>query len=583
MNHTETLTRYTANFVDELAKSGLIDVVISPGSRSTPLALTFTEHPSIKQWVIIDERSAAFFALGIAKQTNRPVALVCTSGTAAANYFPAIVEAHYSRVPLLVLTADRPHELRDVGAPQAIEQVRLYGNYPKWFHEMALPEASTEMLSYARNKAARAVYMAQEGNPGPIHMNFPFREPLNPDFSLDNIWTFPGAAQHTQSVNPVYDGKKRLAEPEIQHLVEKLGNGQRGVIVCGPQTDPDFADAITTLANKWGLPVLADPLSQVRTGSHHKDQVIEAYDAFLRNEEIRKQLKPDYIIRFGAMPVSKAYLFYVKEHSDTRQYIVENYTGYREPTGNVTEFIFADPVMLSEDLTAASPDKDVDTNWLEMWKEMNRISKKHLLSGTEAAITEGEVVRGLAEVIPEESILYVGNSMSVRDVDTFLMTTPKHISILANRGANGIDGMVSSGLGAAAAGKCVTLLLGDLSFFHDMNGLMAAKHYNLNITILLVNNNGGGIFSFLPQSNDKKHFEALFGTPVDIDFEKAITMYGGEYAQARTEGQLKELLYTSYQHEGLSVIEVKTERTENVEWHRAKWQAIEKEILQDRD
>ncbi|MFC4023688.1 2-succinyl-5-enolpyruvyl-6-hydroxy-3-cyclohexene-1-carboxylic-acid synthase [Oceanobacillus longus] len=583
MNHIETLSRYTANFVDELTKSGVTDVVISPGSRSTPLALTFTEHSSIKEWVIIDERSAAFFAMGIAKQTNRPVALICTSGTAAANYFPAIVEAHYSRVPLIVLTADRPHELRDVGAPQAIEQIKLYGDYVKWFHEMALPEGTPEMLGYARNKAARAVYMAQEGNPGPLHLNFPFREPLNPDFSLRNLWESPATQQQTQSVNPVFDGKKRLAAQHVQQLVKTLGDGQKGVIVCGPQTDPDFASAVTELARIWGLPVLADPLSQVRTGSHHKDQVIESYDAFLRNKSIREQLKPDYIIRFGAMPVSKAYLFYVKENKDSKQYLVENYTGYREPTGNITEFIFADPVMLCEDLIAGSAAFDVDTGWLNRWQEMNSISKKHLLSGTEAAITEGEVVRGLCDVIPEDSTLYVGNSMAIRDVDSFLMTTPKNISILANRGANGIDGMISSGVGAATTGKPVTLLLGDLSFFHDMNGLLAAKHYKLNITILLVNNNGGGIFSFLPQSNDKKHFEALFGTPVDIEFENAITMYGGEYALATTEDHLKELLYTSYQHEGLSVIEVKTDRNENVEWHRAKWHAIEKGILQEGD
>lgn len=581
MEHTETLTRYTANFVDELVMSGITDVVISPGSRSTPLALTFTEHPSIKEWVIIDERSAAFFALGLAKQSNRAVALVCTSGTAAANYFPAIVEAHYSRVPLLVLTADRPHELRDVGAPQAIEQNRLYGQYAKWFHEMALPESSTQMLSYARNKAARAVYMAQEGNPGPVHVNFPFREPLNLDFSLDNIWTYRNADVHTQSINPVFDGKKYLSKQQINELVVKFSAGQKGVIVCGPQTDHHFASAVTMLAEKWGIPILADPLSQVRTGHHSKEQVIEAYDAFLRNKTIRDQLKPDFIIRFGAMPVSKAYLFYINENTTAKQYIVENYTGYREPTGNATEFIFADPVTFCEQL--ASESIKIDRDWLTKWQEMNRVAKRYLLSGTEDSITEGEAVRGLCDVIPTKSTLFVGNSMAIRDVDTFLMSTEKQINVLANRGANGIDGVVSSGIGASAAGGPVTLLIGDLSFFHDMNGLLAAKHYKLNITILLVNNNGGGIFSFLSQANDKKHFEALFGTPVDIDFRQAINMYGGNYDLATTEEHLKELLVTSYQHEGLSVIEVKTDREENVEWHRAKWHAIEQEILQNED
>lgn len=579
MKHTEILTRYTANFVDELTQNGLTDVIISPGSRSTPLALTFTEHPMIKEWVIIDERSAAFFAMGIAKQTMRPVALVCTSGTAAANYFPAIVEAFYSHVPLIILTADRPHELRDIGAPQSIEQIKLYGGYVKWFQEMALPESSPQMLKYVRGKAARAVTMASEANAGPIHLNFPFREPLVPDFSLENVWEIqPGIQGHEHSYNPILGGKKKLVEQQLQQLIEKLQGKQKGIIVCGPQAETGFAEAVTGLAIKWGLPILADPLSQVRSGQHQKDPIIEGYDAFLRNESIRKELEPEFIIRFGAMPVSKAYLFYVKEHQEAMQFIVESHTGYRDPAGNATEFIFADPIMLCQDLNEMSPDRSADSKWLETWQSMNRVAKRHLLNGGETAITEGEAVRGLLEVIPDESSLYVGNSMAVRDLDTFFMTTPKDITILANRGANGIDGMVSSGLGAATTGKPVTLLLGDLSFFHDLNGLLAAKHYKLNITILLINNNGGGIFSFLPQAADQRHFNALFGTPLDIDFQQAISMYGGEYKEAKTEDELKDILYLSYQNDGLSVVEVKTDRTTNVEWHREKWQAIEQEI-----
>ena len=577
MNHTEALTRYTANFVDELSKNGLSDVVISPGSRSTPLALTFSEHNEIKEWVIIDERSAAFFALGMAKQTKKPVALVCTSGTAAANYFPAIVEAHYSRVPLVVLTADRPHELRDVGAPQAIEQLNLYGEYVKWFQEMAIPEATAEMLLFARSKAARSVYMAQEGNAGPVHVNFPFREPLTPDFSLENIW----GEEYEQSYMSSFDGKKKLQAAQLTKLIEKLKDKQKGIIVCGPQSDEGFAAAVTSLAGRWGLPVLADPLSQVRSGQQPKDNVIESYDAILRNEALREKMKPDFIIRFGAMPVSKPYLFYVKEHAESLQFVVESHTGYREPAGNATEFIFADPVLLCEDLIESESSLNFDKDWLDEWKRMNLISKKYLLDGSEEEITEGEAVRTLTEVIPDTSSLYVGNSMAVRDVDTFFMTTSKNISILANRGANGIDGMVSSGLGAAASGEPVTLLLGDLSFFHDMNGLLAAKHYNLNITIVIINNNGGGIFSFLPQANDQKHFEALFGTPAGIDFKHAVMMYGGEYAHAATEEKLKEILNKSYQHEGLSVIEVKTDRAANAQWHRDKWKRIETEILEN--
>ncbi|MGY0693218.1 2-succinyl-5-enolpyruvyl-6-hydroxy-3-cyclohexene-1-carboxylic-acid synthase [Virgibacillus sp. FSP13] len=577
MEHTETLTRYIANFVDELVKSGLTEVVISPGSRSTPLAMTMTEHPKMNQWIIIDERSAAFFALGMAKQNKRPVALVCTSGTAAANYFPAIVEGHYSRVPLVVLTADRPHELRDVGAPQAIEQIKLYGDYVKWFNEMALPEGNPKMLDYVRSKAARAVHMAKEGNSGPVHLNFPLREPLIPDFSLEDLW----GKQMEQNYYPTLDGAKRVHPDQLHGLFEKLRRRQKGLIVCGPQTNDDFPEAVTQLASMLQLPILADPLSGVRSGQHQKDHIIEGYDAFLRNKGIRKQLKPDFIIRFGAMPVAKPYRFYVEEHKDVEQFVVEETAGYREPAGNATEFIYADAMMLCQDLVRIAKDISFDSSWLNEWLQMNQIAKKQLTADSrENALTEGSAVRCLLDVLPDNSNLYVGNSMAIRDLDTFFMTTSKSVSVLANRGANGIDGMVSSGLGAAAKGKHITLLLGDLSFFHDLNGLLAAKHYDLAVTILLINNNGGGIFSFLPQVNDKKHFEALFGTPIDIDFQQAITMYGGTYSNVRNESELKHALDSSYNNKGLSVIEVKTDREANAVWHRDRWQAIENEILE---
>ncbi|GAA0428518.1 2-succinyl-5-enolpyruvyl-6-hydroxy-3-cyclohexene- 1-carboxylic-acid synthase [Lentibacillus halophilus] len=578
MNHTEQLTRYTANFIDQLVESGLTDAVISPGSRSTPMAMLMTEHPDLKQWVVIDERSAAFFALGMAKQTKRPVAVVCTSGTAAANYFPAVIEAYYSRVPLIVLTADRPHELRDVGAPQAIDQIQLYGDYPKWFHDMALPEASDDMLAYVRNKAFRAVRTAAEGNDGPVHLNVPFREPLVPDFSLNDLWGRRSGAPARGRT----EGKRTLDNKQLEQIHQRLTSCKKGLIVCGPQTDPDLADAITGLARAWDTPILADPLSQLRAGSHFKDHIIESYDAFLRSETIRKQLEPDYIIRFGAMPVSKAYRFFVEEHDDIPQFVVENVGGYREPAGTQTEFIDADAIIVCNNLAKFNAGVGTDEAWLETWQQMNRLSKDQLLSEPETGeLTEGGAVRQLMRVIPDESSLYVGNSMAVRDLDTFFMTASMSLEVLANRGANGIDGMVSSGMGAAASGAPVTLMLGDLSFFHDMNGLLAAKQYKLNITILVINNNGGGIFSFLPQVNHQSHFETLFGTPMDIDFGQAIAMYGGTYQQPTTLFELENALHSSYQQDGLSVIEVKTDRADNSRWHRDKWQAIENELLRD--
>lgn len=579
MDYQERLTRYIANFVDELAGNGLTDVVISPGSRSTPLALTFAEHESIKEWVIIDERSAAFFALGMAKQTKRPVALVCTSGTAAANYFPAIVEAFYSRVPLIVLTGDRPPELQDVGAPQTIDQNRLYGVHVKWFHDMALPESSPQMLNYVRSKAARAYSVAMEGNMGPVHLNFPFREPLMPDFTLENLWGERSKSTFHASAN----GKKRLGQEQVNMLAEKLAQAKRGLIVCGPQTDEALAIAIAELAKACQMPVLADPLSQMRSGGHDKSNIIESYNAILRSESVRKKLKPDLIIRFGAMPVSKSYMFYVKENPDVEQFVIEDTEGFREPSGNQAKFVFADGAILCADLLSEVGKMKGHSSWLQTWQEMNEIAKKHLFSGKEEKVTEGEAVRALMEVIPDQSSLFVGNSMAIRDVDLFYKANSKSIELLANRGVNGIDGMISSALGAAASGKTVTLLIGDLSFYHDMNGLLAAKHYDLSMTILLVNNNGGGIFSFLQQANDRKHFELLFGTPTDIDFSQAVSMYGGDYRIARTEDELVHILNDSYQKKGLKVIEIQTDREENKNWHLQKWQAIETEILNSKD
>lgn len=577
MNHTEVLTRYIAHFIDELAKNGVTDVVISPGSRSTPLAMTAVEHPDLQDWVIIDERSAAFFALGMAKQTKRPTALICTSGTAAANYYPALIEAYYSRVPLVVLTADRPHELRDVGAPQAIEQIDMYGKYPKWFHEMALPEATRASLDYARSKATRAVTVAGSSNAGPVHLNFPLREPLTPDFAIDNLW----GNRNQDTFHPVYDGMKRLTEEMFHHLSTKISDKERGVILCGPQMDSSLAALVTALAESWQLPILADPLSQVRSGDHSKQNIIESYDAFLRHEDIRDYFKPDFIIRFGAMPVSKALLFYVKENSQADQFIIEETKGYRDPTGIASEFIYADPVQFCEDALAFLPKlSSVESTWLKSWQQANQTAKTYLNQKNDGPVTEGEAVRALCEVTPEESYLYVGNSMAVRDIDTFLLSTEKNIHLLANRGVNGIDGMVSSGLGAAANAQVpVTLVIGDLSFFHDLNGLLAAKHYQLNVTVLLINNDGGGIFSFLPQSEDGKHFEKLFGTPLGIELEPAIKMYGGCYQLADTEEDVKNMLEHAYRDEGLTVIEVKTDRTENAKWHRALWNEIQQDIL----
>lgn len=577
MNHIETLTRYTANFVDELVCSGLRHVVISPGSRSTPLAMLLTEHEKVQEWILIDERSAAYYALGIAKQTKEPVALVCTSGTAAANYFPAVVEAYYQRIPLVVLTADRPHELRDVGASQTINQIHMYGDFVKKSWEMALPEKTPEMLRYVRNRASRVMMDAVAGNPGPIHVNFPFREPLTPDLTLDNLW----GERKEEVYNPVYEGEKRLSEGHLQALAKKLAN-KRGVIVCGPQVDETLANSIVALSEALQAPILTDPLSQLRTGTHDLSNIVTTADTIFRSESLRSQLAPDYIIRFGAMPISKSYLFFIQEHETALQIVVEDNKEMREPTNHHSEYLFVQSRLFCDDLLSfIAESNERQQEWLNTWQRLETLAATELQQSDAATLTEGEVIRDVIHHMPEDSVLFVANSMPVRDVDTFLQRMDKRIRIEANRGTSGIDGTMSSALGVAATTKRhVTLIIGDLSFYHDMNSLLAARHYNINITILLINNNGGGIFSFLPQAQDAKHFEALFGTPLNIDFKHSAAMYGAAYHLVTDKLTFEKVAKENIPANGVTIIEIQTARDENVIWHRELWKKIEKRLLE---
>ncbi|WP_027956473.1 2-succinyl-5-enolpyruvyl-6-hydroxy-3-cyclohexene-1-carboxylic-acid synthase [Halobacillus kuroshimensis] len=577
MGHVEALTKYVTHFVDQLAFSGVRQVVISPGSRSTPLALTFAEHSEVKHWVHLDERSAAFFALGIARQTKEPVALVCTSGTAAANYYPAVVEAYYSRVPLVVLTADRPHELRETGAPQAINQLQMYGYYVKFHADLALPEENN--FIYARRQAARAVDQAVSGQPGPVHLNLPFREPLIPDFSLKGAWR-----GDTLPVPVPAAGKKQLDSQAVSDLLEQLGRSDKGLIVVGPQIDEELAEAVTDLAARLGVPVFADPLSQLRAGDHDKRHVIESYGALLKSPWVKETMKPDYILRFGAMPVSKTYLKWVQHHKDTVDHVVvDDEPGYREPAGLAVQYIWAEAVELCRQLAAELPEGNVQTTWLAEWQQMNTIAKTEMMKDPSAALNEGHAVAYLAEALPDQSTFFIGNSMPIRDVDSFFMSTPKRVTMMANRGANGIDGVISTALGTAAAGQKTTLLLGDISFFHDMNGLWMAKSQGLPLTIVVINNDGGGIFSYLPQSKDPKHFEELFGTPLGLDLKPAVEMYGGRHMCVQTWEEYRHAVAESASSQQLTVIEAMVSRDDHVDFHNTRWNDVHDAVIRWRE
>lgn len=575
MNHQESLTAYTAAFVAELVHNGVTEVVISPGSRSTPMAMIMAEHPQLKIHIHVDERSAAFFALGMAKVSARPVAILCTSGTAAANYYPAIVEAHYSRIPLMVITADRPHELRDMGAPQAIDQNHLYGNHVKWFVEMALPENSAEMLRYVRTVCGRATAVALQAPAGPIHLNFPFREPLVPIINDD---IFQLNERPNRYVN-VHNGELTIGRDDLIEIAATIKENQSGIIVCGQIEDEQFTAAITRLSSILNFPILSDPLSQLRSGNHSGDHIIDTYDTFLRNDDAKSYLKPEIILRFGAMPVSKALMIYLKENHTAIQYVIDGGGGWRDPAAVSTNMIYCSETKFCEELLlilSANP----HTDFLQKWLTVNSITKESLVSiKTTAALNESRLFYQMADMLPEGATLFVGNSMPIRDLDSFFYLNNKSIKVLANRGANGIDGTVSTALGAAVASTTsLYLVLGDLTFFHDLNGLLPAKLYNIDITIILINNNGGGIFSFLPQSEHPKHFELLFGTPLDLDFKHIVHMYNGTFTRITDWENLEAEMEYSKTAKGLNVLEVLTERDRNTEEHRELWKFVSREI-----
>ncbi|WP_099351890.1 2-succinyl-5-enolpyruvyl-6-hydroxy-3-cyclohexene-1-carboxylic-acid synthase [Fredinandcohnia onubensis] len=573
--NNEALTRYVASFIDELVQVGVTEAIVSPGSRSTPMAILMAEHPDMNVTINIDERSSAFYALGVAKATKKPVAILCTSGTAAANYFPAIVEAYYSRVPLIVLTADRPHELRDVGAPQAIDQNQLYGNHAKWFVEMALPEDSEQMLAYVRTMAGRAAGTAQSAPAGPVHLNFPFREPLIPNLGLDHLW---GTSKMAKKNVNVVVGKPTMDEEQAQLISDVVSEKLKGIIVCGSHDHSEFGHAVANLAETLQFPILADPLSQLRSGTHPKSYILDGYDAFLRNEEFREAYKPDIIIRFGAMPVSKSLLQYIQKQKNTQQIVVDGDGGWRDPTLSATDMVYCDEIEFCQAITKRIQ-KRSDNGWISSWIKINEIVKENINAvHQEETLFEGKVFTELQEILPNGSTLFVGNSMPIRDLDTFFTNNEKSIHALGNRGANGIDGLVSTAMGISSQNEHTVLVIGDLSFYHDLNGLLAAKHHRLNSTIVLINNDGGGIFSFLPQSQEVKHFETLFGTPIGLDYEHAVKMYGGKFTSVENWPEFRKAISASLNGNGLHVVEVKTDRQENVMIHRKMWNNVSQEI-----
>jgi 2-succinyl-5-enolpyruvyl-6-hydroxy-3-cyclohexene-1-carboxylate synthase len=568
MDPTNRNTALASAFVEELARCGLRRAVISPGSRSTPLAVALWRAPEVDVTVIVDERSAAFFALGAAQASGAPVAILCTSGTAAANFHPAVCEADHSALPLLVLSADRPPELRGIGAGQTIDQLKLYGSSVRWFCEVGTHEADDDGLLHYRSTACRAFAAARgEPRPGPVHLNFAWREPLAPLPAEGAVTATDPLALEGRGERPLTAVTPIDMEPSQFLLDEVAGHIEEadiGVIVAGRQLDAELREPLAHLARIAGFPLLAEPTSQLRCGPHDRSHVISGYDLLLRDERFRETASPDLVLRFGEMPTSKPLRSWLAE-SAANQIVVDPVGGWNEPTRRAAALLRADPTELAAGWAARLGEERPRP---AMWLDAERAAREAIEAELSAldVPTEPGLHLALGSLHGDGDLVYTASSMPIRDQESFLPSGEADAIFLCNRGTNGIDGLISAGIGAAhATGRPTTIVTGDLGLLHDIGGLAALRDVSTPVRIVVVDNDGGGIFHFLPQESalDRSEFEALLGTPRGVDVGKAAALFGLAHRRVEKLDQLGGALEA-----GTGLIEVPVDRQANAELHR---------------
>lgn len=566
---TNANTALASAFVAELARGGLKHAVVSPGSRSTPLALALWRQAGIEVTVIVDERSAAFFALGAAQASGAPVALLCTSGSAAANYHPAVLEADESALPLIVLSADRPPELRGIGAGQTVDQIKLFGSSVRWFCEAGTHAADDAGLLHYRSLACRALARARgETRPGPVHLNLPWREPLAPVPVEGAVTATDPLALEGREGRPLTAVTRIDLEPSaflLEEMAAHIGDALAGVIVAGRQLDPELREPLAHLARVAGFPILAEPTSQLRSGPHDRSHVVAAYDLLLRDGRFARSVVPDFVLRFGAMPTSKPLRAWLAA-SGASEIVIDPDGGWNEPSNRAAAILRADPTELAAGW-AARLDKEPRAA-PEAWVAAEQAAQAALTSALadEGAISEPALHRALGAAHRDGDLVYTASSMPIRDQEAFLAAGPADALFLGNRGTNGIDGLVSSGIGAAhASGRPTTIVTGDLGLLHDLGGLAALREVATPVRIVVIDNDGGGIFHFLPQEQAlaTKEFEALLGTPRGVDAAKAAALFDLPHRRLEALAGLPAALAA-----GTGLIEVRTNRQVNAELHR---------------
>jgi 2-succinyl-5-enolpyruvyl-6-hydroxy-3-cyclohexene-1-carboxylate synthase len=566
---TNRNTALASALVEELARCGVRHAAIAPGSRSSPLALALLRAPAIESTSIVDERCAGFFALGAALATGAPAVVVCTSGTAAANLHPAVCEADEAGVPLLVLTSDRPPELRGIGAGQTIDQLKLYGEAVRWFCEVGTHDADDAGLMHFRSVACRAFAVSRgDSRPGPVHLNLAWRDPLGPEPREGAVTASSRLALEGRGERPLHAVISPAPVPDealLEEVAERIVAAPRGLILAGRHSDHAAVRAIASLARAAGYPILAEPTSQLRLGPHDRALVVSAYEPIARARPAA--LAPQLVLRFGEMPTCKPLRAWLAGLDDTRQVVVDPHGGWNEPSRRAETILRTDPAAVADGvsrLLTGSGDPDWAATWTGAADAAERAIEAELRSLTEP--TEPAVHAALGELYADGDLVYTASSMPIRDQEAFLKSGPADVRFLCNRGANGIDGLISSGIGAALAGARPTwIVTGDLGLYHDMNALAILRAARVPVRIVVLNNDGGGIFEFLPQAEQvsREEFEAIFGTPLGLDLERVAALYELRYERVEDLSDLPAATQSS------ALIEVPVpDRRRNVGVHR---------------
>ncbi len=590
---------WARTLVDALAAAGLRDVCLAPGSRSTPLVVAFHEHPAIRRHLQLDERSAGFLALGMAQASGRPVALVCTSGTAAANFFPAVIEAHMSQIPLIVLTADRPPELRHSGANQTIDQVKMYGDHVLWAVDLDVPTAGIDALARrsAAATAGRAFALAAGLRRGPVHLNVPFRKPLEPgqpgngERGTGND-TSPTPNSQLPSSNPRFAGGTLMpGRDQIEFLVDQINRHERGLIICGPGCPGGaFPQAAAALARRAGYPLAADPLSGLRFGPwvDGETPLLAGYETLLAGGRPPDWADPDVVIRFGQVPTGKWLNQYLDGIAPAVRLHVRASGVWADDSHRTTHFWQVDEAALCQMVSSliargsglsATPAAALAPAWLDGVMRAEAALWTHLGGELAGLEFDGGVVADWLDGLPDRANVMIGNSLPVRHVDQFARPAGKALRFFGNRGASGIDGIVSTAAGIALADPetPASLLIGDISFFHDQNGLLAARRAP-NLKIILLHNDGGGIFRRLPMAAIDPPFTELFLTPHGLDFEPIARMHGLDFRRVDSRAAFREAWADQMAADGPAVLEYRSDSAADEVVRRALVRAVQEAL-----